>query len=119
MQTVSLGFFDDIIVPADNLQYPSRFCEKLQTWVWEVEVDGEKHELPMEKGIKSFCDWLPASYPFFCLADSEIRFRVVGETFTDTSPSGPNSESSDSHLDATDNKQTPYLIMVCCVALLL
>jgi len=88
---ISLGFFDDIIIPADNLQYPSKFCEKLQTWVWEVEVDGDKHELPMEK-------------------DSEIRFRVVAETFTDTSPSGPNSESSDSHLDVKENKQIPYLI---------
>jgi hypothetical protein len=42
----------------------------------------------------------------------EIRFRVVAETFTDTTPSGPNNDTIETALDSKENKRTPYLITV-------
>ncbi|XP_067127811.1 DNA-directed RNA polymerase III subunit RPC8 [Centruroides vittatus] len=67
---VSLGFFDDILIPADSLQHPSQFDEVEQVWFWEYESEDNKHKLFMDPG-------------------EQIRFRVVDETFVDTSPSGP------------------------------
>ncbi|KAH9498395.1 DNA-directed RNA polymerase III subunit RPC8 [Bulinus truncatus] len=68
---VTMGFFDDIIIPADSLQHPSKFNEQEQLWSWEYEAPEEgKVDLPMEIG-------------------GDIRFRVVDETFVDTTPSSP------------------------------
>lgn len=48
---VSLGFFDDIIIPPNALQHPSRFDEQEQAWVWEYSTgDGDKHDLFMDPG---------------------------------------------------------------------
>ncbi|BET03174.1 RNA polymerase III [Nesidiocoris tenuis] len=63
----TLGFFDDIFIPADSLQHPSRFEEAEQVWVWEYDNNGEKHDLFMDPG-------------------ESIRFRVTSETFIETSP---------------------------------
>ncbi|PNF27787.1 DNA-directed RNA polymerase III subunit RPC8 [Cryptotermes secundus] len=68
---VTLGFFDDIIIPPNALQHPSRFDETEQAWVWEYNTgDGDKHDLFMDPG-------------------EPVRFRVTAETFVETSPSGP------------------------------
>ncbi|XP_077490494.1 RNA polymerase III subunit H [Amblyomma americanum] len=67
---VSMGFFDDILITPDGLQHPSRFDEAEQLWVWQYESDDGKHDMFMDLG-------------------EQIRFRVVGETFVDTSPGGP------------------------------
>nr|CAG4638731.1 EOG090X0DHL [Cyclestheria hislopi] len=88
---ISLGFFDDIIIPAENLQHPSRFDEAEHLWVWEYQTDEGKHDLFMDTG-------------------EEIRFRVVSETFNDTTPAGPNMESKEAISDAKENKRIPYLI---------
>lgn len=49
--TVTLGFFDDILIPVNALQHPSRFDETDQAWVWEYpKEDGEKHDLFMDSG---------------------------------------------------------------------
>ncbi|XP_023210092.1 DNA-directed RNA polymerase III subunit RPC8-like [Centruroides sculpturatus] len=61
---------DDILIPADSLQHPSQFDEVEQVWFWEYESEDNKHKLFMDPG-------------------EQIRFRVVDETFVDTSPSGP------------------------------
>ena len=50
MISVTLGFFDDIIIPSSALQHPSRFDEAEQVWVWEYQVDEEKHDLFMDIG---------------------------------------------------------------------
>ncbi|KAJ8319107.1 hypothetical protein KUTeg_004198, partial [Tegillarca granosa] len=48
---VSMGFFDDITIPADSLQHPSRFSDdKEQLWLWEYETDDGKHDLHMDIG---------------------------------------------------------------------
>ncbi|XP_043248728.1 DNA-directed RNA polymerase III subunit RPC8 [Colletes gigas] len=69
---VTLGFFEDIVIPPNKLQHPSRFDQMEQAWVWEYDTgDGEKHDLFMDAG-------------------EIIRFRVVSETFTEALPTGPN-----------------------------
>lgn len=50
--SVTLGFFDDILIPVNALQHPSRFDETEQAWVWEyTKADGGKHDLYMDSGI--------------------------------------------------------------------
>lgn len=49
-QIVTLGFFDDIQIPAACLQHPSRFDEDEQVWIWEFENQGSKHDLFMDVG---------------------------------------------------------------------
>lgn len=73
---LSLGFFDDILIPPEALQHPYRFDETDQVWVWEYPTEGDDgqaghHDLFMDPG-------------------EEIRFRVTSETFVDTSPTGGN-----------------------------
>lgn len=49
--SVTLGFFDDVLIPVNALQHPSRFDETEQAWVWEYpKEDGEKHDLFMDAG---------------------------------------------------------------------
>lgn len=50
-----MGFFDDILIPVNALQHPSRFDETDQAWVWEYpKEDGEKHDLFMDSGSKNY-----------------------------------------------------------------
>ena len=48
--TVTLGFFDDIVIPPESLQHPSRFDEGEQLWIWEYETEDGKHDLFMDPG---------------------------------------------------------------------
>jgi len=65
--TVTLGFFDEIFIPADSLQHPARYEESESVWVWEYPTEDGHHDLFMDPG-------------------EQIRFRVVSEQFTDTGP---------------------------------
>ncbi|XP_077590068.1 DNA-directed RNA polymerase III subunit RPC8 [Stigmatopora nigra] len=67
---VTMGFFDDILIPPESLQQPTKFDEAEQVWLWEYETDEGAHDLYMDQG-------------------EEIRFRVSDELFLDTSPTGP------------------------------
>lgn len=68
---MTLGFFDDILIPPTALQHPSRFDETEQAWVWEYPLeDGGKHDLFMDIG-------------------EPIKFRVSREIFEESSPIGP------------------------------
>ncbi|ELU15722.1 hypothetical protein CAPTEDRAFT_156703 [Capitella teleta] len=93
---VSLGFFDDILIPSDAMQHPSRFDEAEQLWVWKYDTGEGSHDLFMDIG-------------------EEVRFRVVDETFVDTSPTGP--ESSSSGVDGaetqevTAEKKSPFTLI--------
>ncbi|CAF1041139.1 unnamed protein product [Adineta ricciae] len=91
--TVTLGFFDDILIPSTKLQHPSRFIEAEQTWAWQYETGDETHDLVMEIG-------------------EEIRFRVVQEIFEDTAPKeSPNSGASITQTANDDDKKIPYTII--------
>ncbi|CAG9763345.1 unnamed protein product [Ceutorhynchus assimilis] len=85
---VTLGFFDDILIPPNALQHPSKFNETEQAWVWEYDTgDGGKHDLFMDIGD--------------CL-----RFRVTAESFTETCPPGPSGlQEEDS---TTTTNKIPY-----------
>ncbi|KAF7731923.1 DNA-directed RNA polymerase III subunit RPC8 [Apophysomyces ossiformis] len=60
---VTMGFFDDIHIPGVALQAGSEFDPAEQVWVWNY--DGEKMYMDI---------------------DEPIRFRVLRELFTDTTP---------------------------------
>ncbi|PAA84457.1 hypothetical protein BOX15_Mlig030549g1, partial [Macrostomum lignano] len=70
---VSLGFFDDILIPPDQLQHPSRFensrGEPAWVWAYDTGADTGPHQLPMERGDR-------------------LRFRVVEELWRDVLPGG-------------------------------
>ncbi|GAB0086893.1 DNA-directed RNA polymerase III subunit RPC8 [Sergentomyia squamirostris] len=95
---ITLGFFDDILIPPAVLQHPSRFEETEQAWVWEYPVeDGGKHDLFMDIG-------------------ENIKFRVTGEIFEEASPvgckqSGDKSSHSGNSLATADGSKTPYRIL--------
>ncbi|CAJ0933080.1 unnamed protein product, partial [Ranitomeya imitator] len=91
---VSLGFFDDIIIPPESLQQPAKFDEAEQVWVWEYETDEGAHDLYMDIG-------------------EDIRFRVVDETFIDTSPTGPSTteSSSSTATEEPQRKEAPYTLV--------
>ena len=68
LNLVTLGFFDDVFIPAKNLQYPSRFDQSEQCWIWEYQLeDGSKHDLILDTG-------------------ESVQFRVVAETFSESAP---------------------------------
>lgn len=89
--SVTLGFFDDIVIPPDALQHPSRFEEAEQAWVWEYATGkGEHHDLFMDTG-------------------NVIKFRVTKEMFEESSPVGPPISSGDEPSTSSDPK-IPYRI---------
>ncbi|KAI0218328.1 DNA-directed RNA polymerase III subunit RPC8, partial [Lamellibrachia satsuma] len=59
--------------------------ESEQLWVWEYATDDGKHDLYMDLG-------------------EEIRFRVVDESFVDTTPTGPDSGAESTELTDGDKK---------------
>ncbi|EDO38289.1 predicted protein [Nematostella vectensis] len=91
---VSMEFFDDIIIPYENLQQPSKFDEDEQVWVWEYTQEGDE------------------THSMFMDVNEEIRFRVVDETFTDVTPSGPEAASKDQIATKDDQeiRKSPYTI---------
>ncbi|KAH8264808.1 hypothetical protein KR038_002090 [Drosophila bunnanda] len=104
---VTLGFFDDILIPHAALQHPSRFDEAEQAWVWEYPLeDGAKHDLFMDVG-------------------EPIKFRVSREIFEETSPIGPPKAEAQSQTGSSSSSaaaaasaaaaqevKTPYKIIV-------
>ncbi|KAI1239108.1 hypothetical protein IHE44_0012217 [Lamprotornis superbus] len=98
---VSIGFFDDIVIPPESLQQPAKFDEAEQVWVWEYETEEGAHDLYMDIG-------------------EEIRFRVVDETFVDTSPTGPSSaEASTSNAaEEVQKKEAPYTLVILAIPLI-
>ncbi|KAL3207958.1 hypothetical protein MRX96_039381 [Rhipicephalus microplus] len=79
------GLFEDILVTPDGMQHPARFDEKEQLWVWLYESEGKVNDLYMDLG-------------------EEIRFRVVGEVFVDTTPGGPET----TELPDAEERHVPY-----------
>uniref|UniRef100_H3AUK5 DNA-directed RNA polymerase subunit n=1 Tax=Latimeria chalumnae TaxID=7897 RepID=H3AUK5_LATCH len=88
---VSLGFFDDILIPPESLQQPAKFDEAEQVWVWEYETEEGAHDLYMD-------------------SEEDIRFRVVFDSFIDTSPTGPSSDEA-STSEEGQKKEAPYTLI--------
>ena len=45
-----MSFFDDIFIPAANLQKPYRFDEKEQLFVWQYDTGESTHDLYVDIG---------------------------------------------------------------------
>ena len=86
-----MEFFDDILIPYVYLQQPSKFDEEEQLWVWEYETDEGTHDLFMD-------------------INEEIRFRVIDESFTDLTPTGPEKVSQEQ--TGSQDEKSPYSITV-------
>lgn len=86
---ISLGFFDSIVIPPQQLNEPCNFNEVDQTWTWNFEDDGQTHVLRLEIG-------------------EQVRFRVHSEQFVDVSPHGPQMSLSKNE---PDKKDFPYTIV--------
>lgn len=94
LNIVSLGFFDDIIIPPTALQHPSRFDETEQAWVWEYETGEGKHDLFMDAG-------------------ETIRFRVTAESFKETCPTQPQQNMMKvENADVSNEAKVPYTLTV-------
>mmetsp|Transcript_7834 Transcript_7834/g.8984 ORF Transcript_7834/g.8984 Transcript_7834/m.8984 type:complete len:223 (-) Transcript_7834:23-691(-) len=73
---ITLGFFEDIILPADALPHPSQFNEKEQLWSW----DYNSTEDASEEGQDDAAD-ATEDQGFFIHYDQSIRFRVTSIRF--------------------------------------
>lgn len=91
--SISLGFFDSIIIPPQQLNEPSHFNEIDQSWTWNYEDEGQTHVLMLEVG-------------------EQLRFRVHSEEFVDVSPHGPTNISNiPMAASKVDKKEVPYTIV--------
>lgn len=87
---VTLGFFEDIVIPPYKLQHQSRFDQMEQAWVWIYKTeDGETHDLFMDAG-------------------EVIRFRVVKEMFTEALP--PASSALHETTGESETNIAPYIL---------
>lgn len=89
---VTLGFFEDILIPQMFLPRPSRFNEVERVWVWQyTNQDGSTHDLFMD-------------------IDETVKFRVVKEIFEELPPiiDLPDSSGGTSPLDV----RPPYRLVV-------
>ncbi|CAD5124234.1 DgyrCDS12529 [Dimorphilus gyrociliatus] len=91
---VSVGCFDDIFIPPENLQENSKFDSREQVWIWQYEDGGQAHDLFMDVG-------------------EQIRFRVISEKFVDLSPSGPQYNEKER---VENDSRVPYEIIVSLIA---
>lgn len=94
---ISLGFFENIVIPPQQLQEPSYFNEIDQTWTWSYKDEDQTVNLALEIG-------------------EQLRFRIHAEEFLDVSPHGPSSNPSmipNATLLTPDmnKRQTPYTIV--------
>lgn len=64
---MSLGFFEDVFIPATELQVPSTFQTSEQLWVWTYESESEDGTVEVHK--------------LWVERNDTIRFRVTGVYF--------------------------------------
>eukprot|EP00794_Sanderia_malayensis_P009167 gene9167-10140_t len=103
---VSMGFFDDILIPAEYLQQKSKLYpfpkqvisddDDEQLWVWEYVTEDGSHDLFMD-------------------INEPIRFRVIDEEFVDLTPTGPSTSSATpaggEALEINEQKKAPYSML--------
>ncbi|KAL7632484.1 UNVERIFIED_CONTAM: hypothetical protein RMT77_017210 [Armadillidium vulgare] len=85
---VTLGFFDEIFIRKDSMMTDTHYDETEKTWVWNYQTDDANHQLFMDIGEK-------------------IRFKVIEEKFTDTTPSNPNEKKKE---EEKPQNIAPYVI---------
>ena len=85
--TVSVGFFDDILVPSGMLPIGTSWDREERVWVWEFD------------GNRLFID-----------VGEEIRFRVISETFEEAPPLPKDQIVMQQQKNSTAPTVTPYRI---------
>ncbi|TGZ52274.1 DNA-directed RNA polymerase III subunit RPC8 isoform X1 [Temnothorax longispinosus] len=88
---VTLGFFEDVVIPPHKLQHPSHFDQMEQAWVWIYKENGKTHNLFMDAG-------------------EVIRFRVVKEIFTEAPLSSAPNAPRDISEKPEANNVAPYTL---------
>ncbi|XP_036141783.1 DNA-directed RNA polymerase III subunit RPC8 isoform X2 [Monomorium pharaonis] len=89
---VTLGFFEDIVIPPHKLQHPSHFDQMEQAWLWKYKTDdGKTHDLFMDAG-------------------EVIRFRIVKEIFTEVPLLSAPNASRDLSEKPEANNVAPYIL---------
>ncbi|XP_066963839.1 DNA-directed RNA polymerase III subunit RPC8 [Macrobrachium rosenbergii] len=88
---VSLGFYEDVYIRHDAMMTNSRYDETDGTWVWDYQTDDETHHLFMDIGEK-------------------IRFKIIAEQFTDTTPAGPELSDGTNTVAERQEGKKPYVI---------
>ncbi|KAK3881843.1 hypothetical protein Pcinc_013747 [Petrolisthes cinctipes] len=88
---VSLGFYDDVYIRRDSMMTNSRYDETERSWVWDYKIEDDLHHLFLDIGER-------------------IRFRVVAEQFTDTTPAGPNLAEGENTVADRKEGKVPYII---------
>jgi len=85
---ITLGFFEDIILPADALPHPSQFDEKEKIWVWdynsaekrgqdEQENENENENGNVDADADGYHDEQEQDAGFYIWPKQKIRFRVT------------------------------------------
>lgn len=101
---VSTGFFQDIIVPAHQLQNPSTFDENKQVWTWKYSVDGEDtQDFVIKTGNQVFycLKYINLLYLIPIYNVQQIRIRVKTINFTSVKSTAKGIEklvTSETHL---------------------
>ncbi|KAI4901239.1 hypothetical protein NFI96_017760 [Prochilodus magdalenae] len=138
---VTLGFFDDILIPPESLQQPAKLypaCVALVCVVLTVltSVLSLWDDECLFWSLTGCCSdeaeqvWVweyetdEGAHDLYMDQGEEIRFRVVDELFLDTSPTGPSTDpeppanSSNPGTapaaatdDSTQKKEAPYMLM--------
>ncbi|CAK9299846.1 unnamed protein product [Gordionus sp. m RMFG-2023] len=75
---ITIGFFDDIIVPSHLFQEKSLFDEKEQTWYWEYQTIVDEQDIQEIRQEMS-----PKSHKLFMDVGEEIRFRIIDKIYID------------------------------------
>lgn len=88
---ISLGFFDSITIPHEQLAEPSHFNEIEQTWTWNFQDEDQTHAMVLEVG-------------------EQLRFRVHKEIFVDVSPHGPTNPTT-AQIIPSVKQEVPYTII--------
>ena len=89
---VTLGFFDDIVIPPSSMAEDTTFDDQKQLWVWTYRgEDGTTHD-------------------FDIVNKEEICFKVTAEKFVDITPFEKLPPHAQQQEVATNAPQVPYMI---------
>lgn len=109
---LTLGFFDDILVPSRCMQPGTVFEIGEQSWVWNYSSTGAAADMDTSGDGKS-----AAGSKLYLDAGELIRFRVIQEAFTETresiykKPTTIAASSGDGPADRHTPSAAPYRIV--------
>jgi len=102
---LTLGFFDDMIIPPSFLPVPSAFDAEEQHFFWNPNVEGMSSLELLDT---------PVSERNYIETGEHVRVRVESDEFHDDEP-GPPKMMSDGVMSTRDGKRAPYTV-ICSIA---